>query len=77
MNWLVKISGSIEEYLTSLGATPDIVQFIMSVPDGQQFLTNEFRKNPTLTSAYNPNPRAIAPPTKPLPIIEIDHLLIC
>ncbi len=49
MNWLVKISGSIEEYLTSLGATPDIVQFIMSVPDGQQFLTNEFRKNPTLT----------------------------
>lgn len=47
--WLTKIAGR-DDYLAGLGATPDIIQFIMSQPEQQsQFLTNEFRKNPSIT----------------------------
>lgn len=51
MNWYNKIvlSGSIEEYLKSLGASPDIIQFIVSQGSNSQLLVNEFRKNPSLT----------------------------
>jgi len=51
MNWYKKIilSGSVEEYLQSLGATPDIIQFITSQGSNSQILVNEFRKNPNIT----------------------------
>jgi len=52
MNWYLKkilISGSVEEYLQSLGATPEIIQFILSQGANSQILVNEFRKNPAIT----------------------------
>jgi len=52
MNWYIKkilLAGNVEEYLQSLGATPDIIQFIMSQGDNSQILVNEFRKNPSIT----------------------------
>ena len=50
MSWLLKISGTLEQYLLSLNITPDIVQYILNQPGPQgQFLTNEVRKNPGLT----------------------------
>lgn len=50
-NWYKKIliAGNVEEYLQSLGATPDIIQFITSQGVNSQTLVNEFRKNPSLT----------------------------
>lgn len=47
MSWLIKIAGP-EEYLSSLGASPEIIQWIVSQPS-PQFYVNEFRKNPQLT----------------------------
>jgi hypothetical protein len=52
MNWYLKnilIAGGVEEYLQSLGATPDIIQFITSQGANSQILVNEFRQNPSLT----------------------------
>jgi hypothetical protein len=52
MNWYLKeilIAGGVEEYLQSLGATPDIIQYIMSQGANSQILVNEFRQNPSLT----------------------------
>ena len=55
MNWYFKIilsqttTSGLEGYLGSIGATPDIIQYIMSQEDNSQMLTNEFRKNPQLT----------------------------
>ena len=49
MSWLLKLCGTLEQYLLSLNIAPDIVQYILSQPGPQgQFLTNEFRKNPGL-----------------------------
>lgn len=52
MNWYLKeilTAGNVEEYLQSLGATPDIIQFITSQGANSQTLVNEFRQNPSLT----------------------------
>jgi hypothetical protein len=54
MNWYIKtifaVSSGLENYLTNLGATPDIIQFIISKgKDVAQKLTDEFRKNRNLT----------------------------
>ena len=50
MNWYKKIihADKKEDYLRMLGATQDIISFILSSPD-PQFLLNEFRKNPSQT----------------------------
>jgi len=50
MNWLLRIAAR-DDYLAGLGATPDIIQFIMSQEDADyaQFLTNQFRMNPGIT----------------------------
>lgn len=44
MNWLQKIAGP-EDYLATLGAPPETIQWVMSQPD-PQFYINEYRKNP-------------------------------
>lgn len=56
MNWYFKailaqaISTGLEGYLDTLGISPDIMQYILSLNKGAaQFLTNEVRKNPSLT----------------------------
>ena len=50
MSWLLKLCGTLEQYLLSLNIAPDIVQYILSQPGPQgQFLTNEVRKNPGLS----------------------------
>ena len=54
MNWYIKNifaqTTGLQNYLESLGATPDIVQYISSLDSNiGQILTNEFRKNPSLT----------------------------
>ena len=52
MNWYLKnilIAGGVEDYLQSLGAAPNIIQYIMSQGANSQILVNEFRKNPSLT----------------------------
>ena len=54
MNWYFKIilaqSSGLSGYLKRLGASSDIIQFIISQEKNYaQFLTNEFRKNPSLT----------------------------
>ncbi len=49
MNWYRYVySNKQEDYLRSLGATDDIVQYILSTSN-PQFYINEFRKNPQLT----------------------------
>jgi hypothetical protein len=53
MNWYLKNifaqATAMLGYLESLGASPDIVQYISSLdPNFGQILTNEFRKNPSL-----------------------------
>ncbi len=56
MNWYIKTIFSqvdtqfkLESYLKTLGATPDIIQYIITQDiNASQYLTNEFRKNPGL-----------------------------
>ena len=54
MNWYIKqifaqLTG-LQNYLGNLQTDPDIMQYILSLDkDSAQFLTNEVRKNPTLT----------------------------
>jgi len=52
MNWYkIVIAGSRDDFLRSLGATEDIVSFISSQQEQvANVMTNEFRKNPQLTS---------------------------
>jgi hypothetical protein len=54
MNWYTKHifaqSTGLENYLSTLGTTPDIINYIMSLDKNTgQILTNEIRKNPSLT----------------------------
>jgi len=51
MNWYkIVIAGNREDYLRSIGASEDIIQYITSLDENSaQLLTNEFRKNPQLT----------------------------
>ena len=57
MNWYLKtilsqqvLSPGVEGYLESLGTTPDIIQYILSLDKNQaQILINEVRKDPFLT----------------------------
>ena len=57
MNWYIKNifaqiatqTNGLQNYLESLGAASDIIQYIMSQGDNSQILVNEFRKNPSLT----------------------------
>ena len=39
-----------DQYLASLGASPEVIQYILSQEDNSQILINEFRKNPRLTT---------------------------
>jgi hypothetical protein len=54
-NWYLKqifaqASEGLQSYISTLGVSPDVVQYILSLPQEQsQFLTNEVRKNPGLT----------------------------
>lgn len=46
----VRRAGSREEYLRSIGASPEILQYIVSQdPERSKWLTNQFRKNPQLS----------------------------
>ena len=51
LNWYkIVIAGNREDYLRSIGASEEIVQYISSLDEGvAQFMTNEFRKNPQIT----------------------------
>lgn len=51
MNWYkIVIAGNRDDYLRSIGASEDIIQYITSLDENSaQLLTNEFRKNPQLT----------------------------
>jgi len=51
VNWYkIVIAANREDYLRSIGASEDIIQYISSLDEGSaQFLTNEFRKNPQMT----------------------------
>jgi len=50
MNWYFKFSSTRDDYLKSLGADDNMVQFINSFDESNaHFLVNEFRKNPSLT----------------------------
>lgn len=52
MNWFKKIitAGDVQDYLKSLGATDDIIRYItFQDPKSSQILSNEFRKNPSLS----------------------------
>lgn len=66
MNWLQKIA-SPEEYLGTLGAPPETIQWIMSQPNSQFFI-NEYRKNPSVdvTSLQPPEKREFQPTRKEL-----------
>ncbi len=61
MNWFLKVA-SPEEYLGSLGAPSESIQWIMSQPN-PQFYINEFRKNPgvDLTALQPPQKRQFEP----------------
>lgn len=46
----IKAAGTREEYLASLNAQPDVIQFVLSQPEEtQKWYINEVRKNPTIT----------------------------
>ena len=54
MNWYLKQIFSqttgLENYLSTLGTTPDVIDYILSLDKKTaQFITNEVRKNPSLT----------------------------
>ncbi len=53
MSWYGKIvlAQGVEQYLTSLGADNDVVQYILSQGANIQLLVNEFRKNPGMSKA--------------------------
>ncbi|MHA2279009.1 MAG: hypothetical protein ACXAC2_24785 [Candidatus Kariarchaeaceae archaeon] len=42
MNWLVKTAGP-EEYLATLGAPPETIQWIMSQPNSQFFIFLQYQ----------------------------------
>ena len=51
MSWyLIKLAQGLDNYLRGLGATEDIIEWLVNMPDKKQaqFYVNELRKNPTL-----------------------------
>ena len=51
MNWYKRFiyAQGAEQYLASLGADQQVIEYILSNENNKQFLINEFRKNPGLT----------------------------
>ncbi len=51
-NWYKKYiyAQGADQYLASLGASPEVIQYILSEENNSQLLINEFRKNPRLTT---------------------------
>ncbi len=51
MNWYKKYiyAQGANQYLSSLGANPEVIEYILSQGENSQFLINEFRKNPMMT----------------------------
>jgi len=74
MNWYKKIiAQNMMAYLESIGANPNIVQFITSQdPINSQLLTNEFRKNPGLTIEQLEQLKKIQSPQEIDPYLEIE-----
>jgi hypothetical protein len=76
MNWYLKTifadSSGLENYLTNIGATPDIIQFIISKgKEVSQFLTDEFRKNRNLNLQQL---QALQVPEKIDPYLKSEYL---
>jgi hypothetical protein len=69
MNWLVKTAGP-EEYLATLGAPPETIQWIMSQPNSQFFI-NEFRKNPGVDVTSLQPPQKSEPTNRELQRVNI------
>ncbi len=71
MSWLLKIAGR-DDYLAGLGASPDIIQYIMSQDDASysHFLTNQFRMNPSMTL---PDLQSLKMPVKEPPYLPLEE----
>lgn len=61
MSWMIRLA-SPEEYLGTLGAPPETIDWIMSQPD-PQFYINEYRKNPgiNVTTLHPPQKQQFEP----------------